>query len=260
MDLQSLSFLPNWYWTTCLFVLGLVIGSFLNVVAYRLPRNESIVFPSSHCPQCGHALSATELIPILSWMFLRGRCRSCHAVISMVYPLIELITATLFVLSLHISSHWSARFAWCVFWMLLVAVVGTDLRYKRVPDILSKPGAVLLLMLSVLCGVQPWKQAVLGMLVCYAVLMGIHVLSGGHMGRGDAKLYLSIGAMLGPWFGLESLMFASFAGTIVGIVLRIVGFLGRREPMPFVPYIVIGVIVEVFFGEAINQWYFHLFA
>jgi leader peptidase (prepilin peptidase)/N-methyltransferase len=176
----------------------------------------------------------------------------------MVYPLMELITATLFVLTLHISSHWSTRFAWCVFWTLLVVVVGTDLRYKRVPDILSKPGAVFLLMLSILCGIQPWKQALLGMLLCYAVLMGIHILSGGNMGRGDAKLYLSIGAMLGPWLGLESLVFASLAGTLVGLVLRVTGYLGRREQMPFVPYIVIGVIVAVFFGDAINHWYFQL--
>jgi prepilin signal peptidase PulO-like enzyme (type II secretory pathway) len=242
-----------------MFVFGLIIGSFLNVVAYRIPRQESIVFPGSHCPHCGKALAAVELIPVLSWVFLRGRCRNCHTGISMVYPLIELITATLFVLTLHQSTEWSTRVAWCVFWSLLVVFVGTDLRYKRVPDILSKPGAVLMLMLSILCGIQPWGQALIGMLVCYAVLMGIHILSGGNMGRGDAKLYLSIGAMLGPWHGLESLVFASFAGTTVGLALRVTRYLGRREHMPFVPYIVMGVIVTVFFGEAINHWYFHLF-
>lgn len=243
--------------TILVFVYGLCFGSFLNVVAYRVPRKESIVRPPSHCPSCNRRLRALELIPVLSWLFLLGRCRTCKSPISIRYPLMELATATLFVVTQDITTSWPARVAWFVFWLLLMAVVGTDFTSMRVPNVISLPGFVVLLILSVTCHVQSLFMALLGSVVGYGVLFLIHLLSGGKMGMGDAKLYLSIGAMLGPWFGLETLALASFSGTLIGLVLRGTGLLKKKEFMPFVPHIAIGVIVTVFYGHALNHWYFY---
>jgi prepilin signal peptidase PulO-like enzyme (type II secretory pathway) len=237
------------------FTYGLVFGSFVNVVAYRVPRGESIIRPRSHCPHCEHALSVRELVPVLSWLMLKGRCRVCHHPISLRYPLLELATASLFVATYLSVPGWEGRLAWWVFWLLLMMVVGTDLTSMRVPNALSIPGALVTCTISVICGVQSWQQAVLGALVCFFTMLAISLLSGGKMGMGDVKLYLSIGGMLGPVVGLESLVLASFAGAIFGGTLRAVGLLGRRQYMPFVPYIAVGVILVAFFAHDINTWY-----
>lgn len=237
------------------FVYGLLFGSFVNVVAYRVPRGESIVRPRSHCPHCMHTLSAMELVPVLSWLALGGQCRNCRLPIALRYPLLELATASLFAATYLWTPNWGERCAWWFFWLLLMAVVGTDLTSMRVPNVLSLPGAVLAFLFSVLSGVQTWSHGILGGATCFITMLAIHLLSGGKMGMGDVKLYLAIGVMLGPLLGLESLVLASFVGAMIGGLMRWTGLLGRRQYMPFVPYIAVGVVLVVFFGYAINTWY-----
>ncbi len=236
-------------------LLGLLFGSFLNVVAYRVPRHESIVHPGSYCTSCHHELRPWDLIPVLSWIILRGRCRYCRAPISIRYPMLEIATSLLFLWSgLHTILPLQ-RITWWVFWMLLMAVVGTDLTSMKVPNVLSYSGAIIVFLLSGLSGIQTWKLAVTGALTCFAVLFLIFLLSRGNMGLGDAKLYVSIGAILGPGQGIESLIFASFIAALIGIVLRFMKVLKPRQHIPFVPFIAGGVVITVLYGSQLWQSY-----
>lgn len=240
------------------FAYGTVFGSFINVVAYRLPRNESIIFPRSHCPNCQHTLTPYELIPVLSWIGLRGKCRHCKAAVSIRYPVIELATGILWALSASHMATWGQLGVWLLFWLYLMTIVGTDLTAMVVPNILSLPAAVVFLLGSGFTHLQSWPMAAAGMVVGYGVIWLIHWISRGRMGLGDAKLYLSIGAMLGPWLTIESFILACVFGLIVGIGLRFTSRLSRGEYFAFVPYIAIATIVTAFYGEKLIQMYIQL--
>ncbi|MBX5437267.1 MAG: prepilin peptidase [Alicyclobacillaceae bacterium] len=237
---------------------GLFFGSFLNVVSYRLPRGESVVAPGSHCPHCQRPLSPAELVPVFSWLWLWGRCRTCRSPIPVRYPVLELVTGALFAATVWQVPGWPQRAAWLVFWTLMVAVAGTDLIALRVPNVLSLPGAVACTLLSGLTSVQTWAHALTGAAAGCAALCLIHVVSRGNMGLGDAKLYLSVGAMLGPLACLESLALASASGALTGILMRLAGVLQRREPIPFAPHILAGVVLTEYFGRAIAAGYIRL--
>ena len=237
------------------FIFGLVFGSFLNVVAYRVPRRESVRRPGSHCPACHHALAPADLVPLFSWLWLGGRCRYCNALIAVRYPVLELATGGLFAATYLTVPSWGMRLAWWFFWLLLMALVGTDLTSMRVPNVLSYPGAAVAVLLSSVSGVLGWGVAVTGALSGFAMVLVIHLLSRGNMGMGDAKLYLTIGAMLGPLYTVESFVFASLSAAVIGLALRLSGLIGRRAYIPFVPHIAIGVVVTVFFGHSVTMWY-----
>jgi prepilin signal peptidase PulO-like enzyme (type II secretory pathway) len=237
------------------FAYGALLGSFANVVAYRLPRRMSVVRPGSHCPVCESALGPLELIPILSWLLLGGRCRHCNTAIPLRYPLFELVSGALCAWSVAVMPNWPVRIAWCVFWLFLMTIVETDLMYWVVSDKLSLPGIAVFLLLSPICGVQSPAHAVLGAGLCTAALFALFFISRGNMGLGDVKLYASVGAMLGPVQGIESLIFASGFGTLLGLGLRAAGIMRPRERLPFVPYIAMGVIAAVLFGHPLAAWY-----
>jgi prepilin signal peptidase PulO-like enzyme (type II secretory pathway) len=245
------------FWFVCIAVLGASLGSFLNVVGYRMPRGESIVYPGSHCVHCAQPLQSYELIPMLSWLALGGKCRTCGQPISVRYPLLEAATACLYGATFLAIPAWPARLGWMVFWLLLMAAVCTDIYAMKVPNALTMSGAVIMFVVSVCTGLQSWMGATIGLTVCFVLLLMIHLLSGGHMGLGDVKLYLSIGAALGAVHGIESLVFASFYGTVMGLALRTLGWLQRRQYIPFVPFIAMGVVTAVFWGQGINDWYLH---
>ena len=237
------------------FVLGLVFGSFLNVVGYRVPRGESIIRPRSHCPRCQQPLAFYELIPVVSWLCLRGTCRTCNGPISVRYPIVELVTASLFAATVLNGMKPGEVLATCVFWMFMSAVTVTDLTAMRVPNIISLPGAVAVFVLSVTSGLQTWSVSLLGALTGFAVMFGIHLLSGGNLGLGDVKLYLLIGAILGPVGAIESVMAASVLASFTGISMRLAGILPPRTYIPFVPYIFAGTILVYFFGLSAWHWY-----
>lgn len=237
------------------FVFGAFVGSFLNVVAVRVVRGESIVRPRSHCLSCSTVLSPLELVPILSWLLLRGRCRHCQSPIPIRYPVVELTTGLLWaltVLRVPVGAQW---LAWAVFWALLTTLVATDLTVMRVPNILSLPGACTVMVLSIVCGVHTWWGTLFGAAEAALVLFVVHLLSRGGMGMGDVKLYISVGAMLGGLPSIESLVVASLSGAVVGLSMRAVGWMRPREHMPFVPHILVGVVVIAFLGPTLTHWY-----
>jgi len=244
---------------TITFVFGLLFGSFLNVVAHRYPLGESIVFPGSHCPHCQRMLSPWELVPVFSWLFLRGRCHGCHKLVSIRYPLFELATGALFGMTVFLFPSWPVRGVWIFFWFLLMMIVATDISSMRVPNVLSLPGAAICLLASTWVGMQPLWHAVLGAATAYLLLLFIHIVSRGNMGMGDVKLFLSIGVMLGPVGSLEALVAASFSGVVIGLILRLSKLLKRRAYMPFVPHIAVGVILVACYGQRFTAWYISQF-
>ncbi|KRW92346.1 hypothetical protein SD51_04370 [Alicyclobacillus tengchongensis] len=248
----------TWLVAALLFAYGLVFGSFANVVAYRVPRHESVVRPRSHCVHCQHTLSWWELLPVLSWLVLRGRCRKCRMPIAVRYPLLELLTGVLFA-SAWWQGHTIAQVVvWAVFWMYIMMAVGTDLAAMIVPNVLSLPAAVVFLCASVLTHIQPWPNAAIGLVVGFAMVFLVHLLSGGRMGLGDAKLYLAVGAMLGPWLSLLSFVLACIFGSLIGFGLRLYGRLKVGQFVPFVPFIALGVMTAVWYGQALLHLYMRL--
>lgn len=227
------------------------------MLAYRGLRGESVIAPPSRCLSCHRTLMPWEIIPVVSWVMLRGHCRTCHARIPIQYPMTELATGLLFTMSVLSVSEWSARIAWCLFWSVLMVAVCTDITAMKVPNWLTYPSVLLVAVGAVGAGVLSWGQSLTGILVSALVLVFLHWISGGRMGLGDAKLYASIGAMLGAGYSLESLVMASVSGSLVGLFMRGLGLLKRRQPIPFVPHIAVGVVLTVVFGHQVTHWYVH---
>jgi len=240
-----------------LFIYGTLMSSFATLVAQRLPAKQSILRPPSHCNACGTQLTPRDLIPVVGWLLNRGRCRTCGVRVSSRYPLFEMIGGSLWAATYLHLQDWTVV-AWMVFWLFLVIVIQTDLLYMRVPDKLSLPGALVFLVLSILLKVQAPLMAVLGMVVNALLLLILALISRGKMGMGDVKLYASIGAMLGPYVGVLSLLLAAFAASIVGFGMQASGLVKRGQYIPFVPYIAIGTVVAAYWGTDIVNWYLHM--
>lgn len=248
----------QWYPIIVSGVVGLLSGSFLNVVAYRLPCGESIVHPGSRCPSCGHRLSIYEIVPLLSFAVQGGHCRHCREKISVRYPLLELATALLFVwTSIHVVGDLK-QFTWAIFWLILIAAVGTDWTSMRIPDVITYPGGLIVLLLAGATGVQSWSLALSGAVLCPLILLTVHLLSRGNMGLGDAKLYVAIGAILGPYMGVESLIVASAVGVLVGMPLRLTRRLRAGQRIPFAPMIAVGTLLVAQYGTGWTTAYVHL--
>ncbi|QQE77011.1 A24 family peptidase [Alicyclobacillus sp. SO9] len=240
------------------FAYGSVFASFGSVVASRLPQKQSIVSPRSYCPNCKRSLNFFELIPIVSWLGLRGKCRSCSTPISIRHPAFELLGGCLWVATYLYVPGWPQRAVFAVFWLFLLVLVETDILYMKVPNVLTYPGVLIFFILTVLTGIQSVKMALIGFVVNFGLLFFLSIGTRGKMGMGDAKLYGVIGVVLGPWAGLLSLVVAAFSGSVVGLTLRAFKLLKKRQYVPFVPHIAIGVIVSVFFGSQLLNWYIQL--
>lgn len=233
---------------------GLIIGSFLNVCIYRVPRKESLAWPASHCPECGHELRTRDLVPVLSFLFLRGRCRYCRSPIRWRYPVVELLTAILWVLA-WLRFGASMRFlATLVFLSLGIAIAFIDLDLKIIPDVISLPGMAFGLLFALLPGGPPLLDSAIGMVAGAGLLFLVAAVSRGGMGGGDAKLLGMIGAFFGWKGALAALFLGSLGGALVGLVLMAARVIKRREPIPFGPFLVLGGAVFAFFGEAIFGW------
>ena len=243
-------------------VLGLLIGSFLNVVIWRVPRGESIASPPSACPSCGHRVRTYDNIPVLSWLLLRGRCRDCGWAISARYPFVELLTSLLFVLmSLLVPLAVLPAYLWLA--AAGVALGAIDLDTKRLPNALTYPTAVVvglwLVIASILEGdPESALRTFVGGLSLGAFYLLLHLVYPRGMGMGDAKLAVSLGFAL-AWVSWASLLvgaFLAFAlGAVVGVGLMLVGKAGRRSALPFGPFMLIGALVGLVFGNAVGNWY-----
>lgn len=225
------------------FALGLAAGSFVNVLIHRLPRGQSIVSPPSACPRCGHRLAARDLIPLVSFVARRGRCRHCSGPISAQYPLVEGACAVGFAgLWLHLGQV-GPWLAYATLLALLVALSVIDLKHRTLPNVLTLAGlAAGLLFAAAGWTVTPagaLSGAALGALAVALLAMA----SRGGIGMGDAKLLAMIGAYLGPWGAAGTLVWGSLVGSTVGVVLVLARKVGLREPVPFGPFLALGALL-----------------
>lgn len=241
-------------------VYGLVIGSFLNVVIYRVPAGESIVRPPSHCGVCNQRLKILDLIPIISYLFLRGRCRYCNAKISIRYPLVELMTGVLFLLCYYFFGiEWKLLFI-LVYVSLLIAITLIDLDHQIIPDGLLIFGAIFAIVEKVIQGLVLGNNlrildSLYGMLVGGGVFLLIAVVSNGGMGGGDIKLM----ALLGFIFGFRPIviiaMLAFIIGAVISVLLLVTKIKSRKDPVPFGPFIALSALLVIFLEERIVYWY-----
>jgi leader peptidase (prepilin peptidase) / N-methyltransferase len=241
-------------------ILGAIAGSFLNVVAYRLPRQESLSSPGSHCTHCGSPVKPYDNIPILSWLLLRGRCRSCSALISPRYPLVEALTAALCVGTV-LAHRSAAGIALSVVLILLVVPAALiDLEHRIIPNRITALGTVLAIALGVV--LDPAGEP--GRLIAGAGAGGFLLLAAlaypGGMGMGDVKLAAVMGIFLGRAVA-AAMVIAMLAGVVVGafVIARRGARMGRKTAVPFGPFLAFGALVAVFAGEHLVDLYVNHF-
>lgn len=250
-------------------ILGLAIGSFLNVVVWRVPRGESVAHPPSACPRCGHAIRSRDNIPVLSWLMLRGRCRDCGEPIAVRYPLVEAGTGLLFGgVGLWLGPAWSLP-AFLYLAAISVALALIDIDTQRLPDVIVLPSYVVGIVLLALASWNPggsadWSallRAVIGGAAMFAVYLVIVLIYPRGMGRGDVKLAGVLGMHLAwvGWGGLVVGWFAAFLlGGVFGIALMARGSAGRATKIPFGPWMLLGAAVGLVIGEPVADWYLTL--
>ncbi|WP_066060084.1 prepilin peptidase [Robertmurraya korlensis] len=236
-------------------IVSLILGSFFNVVAIRLLKKESITFPPSNCPSCHHRLGLFDLFPLFSYLLLKGRCRYCNKIISLLYPLGELLTVITNVLIFQRIGLTSELLPAFLLSTLLILSVLTDIREKVILDIITLPSIILFIIVRFFVGEESFLTYISGGLIGFGLLLLLAVVSKGGVGGGDIKLYAAIGVVLGPQLTIMSIMFASFIGAIVGIVLISFKFIHKKEPIPFGPSIMVGTIVAYLYGKEILNWY-----
>ena len=240
--------------------LGLCVGSFLNVVIGRLPTGRSIVAPPSACPGCGSPIAWYDNVPVLSFLLLRARCRSCRVAISWRYPLVELATAGLFALAAARIGFDARLLPALVLCAALVAITGIDLDHQIIPDAITLPGVAFGFAASLLVGQPHWLESLIGILLGGGLFFVIIVVSRGGMGGGDMKLGAMLGAFLGWRMTLVAIMIAVLIGGVVAIGLLATGRRGRKQPVPFGPFLAIGGVAALFWGESLLRWYLGVFA
>jgi leader peptidase (prepilin peptidase)/N-methyltransferase len=236
-------------------VAGLLIGSFLNVVIARVPERRSLWSPGSACPGCGAAIAWYDNIPILSFLALRGRCRACAAPISWRYPLIEGVTAALFGAAAYQFGPTPDAVVAAALLAVLVALTAIDLERQILPDVVTLPGILAGTLANLATARVPWLESLLGIVVGGGIFVVIILASGGGMGGGDMKL----GAMLGAFLGWKVVLLSIFLGVAVGaavaLALMASGVRGRKDPIPFGPFLAMGGAAGLFWGERLVRWY-----
>ncbi len=272
---------PTFFITLSVF-LGLVVGSFLNVVIHRLPKmmekewadnclelqgkeipsseKYSLVAPRSSCPQCGHKITALENIPVISYLLLKGKCKSCKTSISLRYPIIEVLTGILIgLVSWKFGFSITTLAAW-IFTLALIVLTFIDLDTQLLPDNITLPLLWLGLLFNQTLGFTDLKSAVLGAMLGYFILWSVYwifkIITGKEgMGYGDFKLLAAIGA----WFGWQLLpaviLLSSILGATIGIALIVFGNKNRQSAIPFGPFLALGGIAALFFGQKLASFY-----
>jgi len=240
--------------------LGALIGSFLNVCIYRLPRGESIVWPGSHCPSCGKDIKCYDNIPLLSYLWLAGRCRACREPISIRYPLVEAVNATGYLAILWTFGPNGTTLLYAVLFSALLVVTGTDLTHKIIPNVITLPGIVIGLVGAATVLPVGLINALLGVAVGGGILWALawaspYVFGKEGMGGGDIKLLAMIGAFLGWKPVLLTMMIGSLTGSVIGISLIALRFMKRDEYIPFGPFLVLGALLSMFFAQPLLDWY-----
>jgi len=245
------------------FIFGSIVGSFLNVCIYRIPRGESIIAPSSHCPSCNTPIKIWDNIPIISYMLLYGKCRSCKTRIPFRYPLVEAMNGFFYIALLwRFGIGWHTLFYFSLVSALLV-ITFIDLDFQIIPDSITLPGILIGLITGSLILPDPfsrwsllgYKASVFGTLTGFVFFYIVALLSRGGMGGGDIKMMAMVGALMG-WKSVLLITFlGSLFGSVWGISLMVFKGKGRKTKIPFGPFLAAGTIITLFSGQEILYWY-----
>jgi len=244
---------------TILVLLGLAVGSFLNVCIHRIPHKKSLVHPGSRCPGCGYELRWFDNIPVISYLLLLGRCRKCRARISIRYPLVELATMALFVVHGMVFGWAPLLVPRLLFACMLVVLFAIDLEHQLLPNVITLPGIIVGLIASTVLP-PGFVDALIGTLIGGGVLWLIaeaYYRFSGHegMGGGDIKMLAMIGAFLGWKLVIITLVLSSFAGSIIGLSVIAVKRGGLKYALPYGTFLALGALVASLFGDQIVTWY-----
>jgi leader peptidase (prepilin peptidase)/N-methyltransferase len=254
-------------------ILGLLFGSFFNVCIYRMPNKESIIWPGSHCPACGHPISMLENIPVLSFIFLRGACAECRKPISLQYPVIELVTAFAMGILWYrvITPFTAAHTAWWDYlslvlqvWTLLVLIPVTviDYRHYIIPDAFTLPGLIAGCAISLVPGTITPLESLLGIAAGGGSLLALGYFGEfvmrrkDAMGGGDIKLMAFVGAVFGWKIACEAIIIGALLGSVAGVALMALHVLRKDHRIPFGPFLAAGVWIALIFGETLVTKYF----
>lgn len=238
-----------------IFVFGITLGSFFNVVGLRVPKKIPFANDRSYCPSCRKQLSWYELIPGLSFFLQLGKCRGCHQKISPIYPITELLTGLLFVLSFMMIGFEVELITALLLISMLMIIFVSDITYMLIPNkilLFFLPFFIIMRMIEPL---DPWWSSIVGGTSAFLLLAVIIVVSNGGMGAGDMKLFGLLGIVLGLGKVLLTFFLASLLGAVIGMFLLFFKIIKRKQPIPFGPYIIVATIISYFFGDLIIQWY-----
>jgi leader peptidase (prepilin peptidase)/N-methyltransferase len=251
--------MPTWLVLLTITLLGLCIGSFLNVCAYRLPLGESVVHPRSRCTSCGRVLTWFDNLPVVSWVVLGGRCRTCRKPVSWMYPAVEIVTALVFVVTYLTYGLTPLSLVRVTFGCALIVLFVTDLQHKILPNVITLPGIAAGFAASLFLP-PGWLSSLIGILagggILFAIAEAYYRLRGIEgLGMGDVKMLAMIGAVLGWPLMLLTLVCASFAGSVIGIGLMASGRGGMQAALPFGTFLALGALVAAVAGDPILSWY-----
>ncbi|MDD2273479.1 MAG: prepilin peptidase [Desulfuromonadaceae bacterium] len=254
---------PDLIYLVLAFIFGTLVGSFLNVCICRLPKDESIVSPPSHCPVCSYQIRWYDNIPLLSYLLLRGKCRGCGTGISIQYPLVELLNGILTMLLFFRFGPTLLFATLFLFCSALVVITFIDIEHQIIPDEISLPGIVVGFALSFFLQGHGWLNSLLGILLgggsLLLVAYSYQRLTGKEgMGGGDIKLLAMMGAFLG-WKAVPFIIFASsLIGSVVGVSIMLLQKKDSKLAIPFGPYLALGAVLYLFYGKALIRWYLGL--
>src|SRR5918993_4923168 len=236
---------------------GLVVGSFLNVVSHRVPHRESVVWPASHCPQCGEPIRPRDNVPLISYVLLRGRCRNCKEPISARYPAVEVTTGLLFGAAAYEFGVSLALLHALVFISTLIPLAVIDLEHRLLPNVIVVPAALVGLVLSILANPAGWWIYPLSAIAVAGALLGLALVYPAGMGMGDVKMGGMLGAFLGPYAAL-AVFFGALLGAVTGGLLMAAGKVQRRHALPFGVFMALGGILALFVGPQLWELYLDL--
>lgn len=242
-----------------IFITGTILGSFFNVVGLRLPKRVSFTTSRSACPHCSTPLQARDLIPLFSYLISKGKCRHCQQSISITYPLVELSTGFLFLLAYtHLGLSLPFLGA-CLLISLAVIVTVSDMSYMLIPNRLLVFFTACFIFYRIIDPLQPWYNSIFGALAGFGIILAIILISRGGMGAGDMKLLGVLGIFLGFKLTLLTLFLATLIGTAVSLTLLTLNIIGRKDPFPFGPSIVLAAMVSYLYGSDLLEIYINTF-
>lgn len=243
-----------------LFFLGILLGSFYNVVGLRLPNNQSFIKMDdrSYCPACKKTLTWYELIPILSYLIQGGKCRGCKKKIAVIYPIGEFLTGLFFALSFVQFGLQKELIIALFFVSMLMIIFITDISYMVIPNKVLLFFLPIFIILRIMEPLDSWWNSIIGAVTGFVLIFIIILVSRGGMGAGDMKLFGVLGIVLGFEKILLTFFFACLIGAVIGMILILLKIVKRKQPVPFGPFIVIAALISYFYGDAMIKWYLSL--